>query len=241
MFGPKNCLVFLLLLAICACAAGKDGEIIVNRETIEDFFEKEQKSWSPPSDLDLVLSQKVTPATLPRLAPGLVRVTGVLNSVGPYRTESPEKNPVPGSEQRGSVFKHSVFGMLGPAGGAGNAWFYADLDPATGNVADARAYLYGFNGGVCDMRRNARALWNQTGKGSFALSLAGPCLFPDVSGSASEYALLVQTKTDPLTAKGQVPLRYIIDSNGEFDAVPVDPQNWWAVQDYGTGEIRVER
>lgn len=240
---PRYLLLIIVPLLLCACAEGPDGVITVNRETIEDYFEGEQKSWSPPSDLDLELTQKIEAASLPPLPEGQIRISGVLDSVGPYRTDAPQKNPFPGSEMRGSVFTHSVFGMLGPAGGAGNAWFYADLDPETGNVLAARAYLYGFMGGVCDMRRDAKAFYDLTSPGSFTLSLAGPCLFPEVTGSTSEFALLIQAKINPLKAKPnkRFPVRYIVDSNGDFDAIPQNPANWWAVLDYGGGYAHTEK
>lgn len=244
MLKLKITATFILACLLFCCAAGKDGEIIVNKETIEDFFEKDQKSWSPPSDLDLAITQKVTPAELPPIPAGEIRVCGTLDSAGPYQTEAPKEASFQGSTARGSVFKDSLFGLLGPAGkGGGNAWFYADIDPVTGVASSARAYLYGFNGGVCDMRQNPKISFGLIQPGSFTFTIEGPCLFPQVSGSASDFALLVQAKRNPLKLAqgGEMPIRYIVDGNGEFDAIPLHPQNWWAVRDYGDGEVFVKK
>lgn len=234
----------LLALLLCACAETPDGTIVLNEETLENFFEGGAlKSWSPPSDLNLLMDQSVAPADIPPVAPGDVRLYGTLDSVGPYTTTAPPQATFPGASQRGSTFKNSVYGMVGEAGTGGNAWFYADINPATGQIVNARAYMYGFNGGVCDMRQSIGGAWGELGGDSFTLTIGGYCAFPSESGTTFAYALLVKGQGDPLAspAPGTMPVRYMVDNTGKFTSIPENPRAYWQIYDYGTGEARVER
>lgn len=234
------CALFALLL--CACAETPDGTIVLNEETVENFFEGGAlKSWNPPSSLNLVMDQPVTPADIPPVPPGQVRLFGTLDSVGPYTTTAAPQASFPGASKRGSTFKGGVFGMLGPAGTGGNAWFYADVDPVSRQIVTARAYLYGFNGGVCDMRESVAGSSGEIGADSFTLSIGGYCAFPSESGTTAAYALLIQGEGTPLAvpAPGNMPVAYIVDNNGKFTAIPQDPRNYWEIYDYGTGVAHV--
>lgn len=144
----KLAVAFLLILLVSACAETPDGTIVLNEETVENFFEGGAlKSWAPPSELNLVMDQPVTSAEIPPVTSGMVRLYGTLDSFGPYTTTAVPQATFPGAAQRGSTFKNSVYGMLGPAGSGGNAWFYVDIEQNTGQIGNARAYMYGFNGG----------------------------------------------------------------------------------------------
>ena len=232
----------LLVLLLCACAEGPDGTIVLNEETVENFFEGGAlKSWNPPSSLNLLMDQPVTRADIPPVPPGQVRLFGTLDSGGPYTTTAAPQATFPGAAKRGSTFKNSIFGMLGPAGTGGNAWFYADIDPVTRQIVTARAYLYGFNGGVCDLRENVGGSRGEIGADDFTLSIGGYCAFPAESGSMAAYALLIQGQGAPLTAPApeNMPVTYIVDNNGKFREIPKDPRNYWEIYDYGPGVAHV--
>lgn len=222
-------LIFLALF-LCACAEKPDGIIVMNEETIENFFEKDKQSWNPPSHLNLLLDQPVAEAALPPLAKGLKQVCGVLASDGAYTINTAE------IKNRGSSFSKSVFGMLGPAGTAGNAWFYADYNPETGAVLNGRAYLYGFMGGVCDMRNVSSGFYGSATNGKFYLNINGPCLFPQVSGSTMDYALFIESNQDVLNSSAPFSLRYIVDDTGQIMEIPQNPRSSKAIYDTGSGK-----
>ena len=236
--------IALCLFLLCACAETPDGTIVLNEETVENFFEGGAlKSWNPPSSLNLLMAQPVTRADIPPVPPGQVRLFGTLDSAGPYTTTATPQATFPGASRRGSTFKNSVYGMLGAAGTGGNAWFYADIDPGTGQIVTARAYLYGFNGGVCDLRESVGGSRGEIGADSFTLSIGGYCAFPAESGSTAAYALLIQGQGTPLAvpAPENLPVAYIVDNNGKFTSIPKDPRNYWEIYDYGTGLAKVGR
>ena len=233
-----------LLALLCACAETPGGTIVLNEETVENFFEGGAlKSWDPPSSLNLVMDQPVTRADIPPVPPGMVRLFGTLDSAGRYTTTAAPQAAFPGAAQRGSSFRNSVYGMLGDAGTGGNAWFYADIELGTGQVVQARAYLYGFNGGVCDMRERVGGSFGGLAADSFTLSIGGYCAFPSESGSTAAYALLIEGEGAPLAtpAPENMPVRYIVDNNGKFRTIPKDPRNFWEIYDYGTGVAGVGR
>lgn len=232
----------LLFLLLCACAETPGGTIVLNEETLENFFEGGAlKSWNPPSQLNLVMNQPVTSADIPPVPAGAVRVFGTLDSAGPYITTGKPMAAFPGADKRGSTFRNSVYGLLGDAGSGGNAWFYADVDTATGQIVDSRAYLYGFNGGVCDLRESVRGSRGQINADSFTLSIGGYCAFPAESGSTAAYALLIQGHGSPLAVPTPqtMPVDYLVDDTGTITSIPKDPKNFWDIYDYGTGEAKV--
>lgn len=233
---PKILISGLLLFMLTACAEKPDGVIVMNEETIENFFEKDKESWNPPSHLNLLIDQPVTPATIPPVPPGLSRLYGTLSSYGPYIFENAQAE----IKNRGSAFSHSVFGELGPAGNSGNAWLYADFNPATGEVADARAYLYGFMGGVCDMRQKTAASYGLIDKKSFRLNINGPCLFPQVSGSTMDYALLIVGENEPGTSPPTFKLHYIVNDTGKILDIPKNPEQSAQIYDAGNGKAWLE-
>lgn len=234
----------LLALLLCACAETPDGTIVLNEETLENFFEGGAlKSWDPPSDLNLLMDQPVARADIPPVPAGQVRLYGTLDSDGPYTTTATPRADFPGAARRGSTFKNSVYGMVGPAGTGGNAWFYADLDPATGRISTARAYMYGFNGGVCDLRQSIRGSWGEVGPDGFTLSIGGYCAFPSESGTTFAYALLVRGESNALftPAPQNMPVSYMVDNTGKYETIPKDPRQYWNIYDYGTGVANVKR
>lgn len=240
----KLAAAFLLILLLSACAETPDGTIVLNEETVENFFEGGAlKSWAPPSELNLVMDQPVTSAEIPPAAPGMVRLYGTLDSFGPYTTTAVPQATFPGAAQRGSTFKNSVYGMLGPAGSGGNAWFYADIDQNTGQIGNARAYMYGFNGGVCDLRESVGGSWGHVGEDGFTLDIAGYCAFPSEPGSTAAYALVITGATSLLatTVPATMPVSYIVDNSGKFRAIPKNPRAYWDIYDYGTGLAHVKR
>lgn len=244
MRKAKNISLTLAALAgllLCACAETPDGTIIVNEETVENFLEDGKgglKAYNPPSDLNLVMDQPVTAADIPAPAPGSLRLCGTLESAGPYRLKDAAPRSVAARQQRGSTFKASRFGMLGPAGTGGNAWFYADINPRTMQVTGARAYLYGFMGGVCDMRMPASGGFGVIDRDSFSLTIDGMCYFPSQQGATSEYALLVEGSGNALSG-GQTRVRYVMDNNGKFSSIPKNPQSYAEIFDYGSGLARI--
>lgn len=233
----------VLVLLLCACAETPGGTIVLNEETVENFFEGGAlKSWDPPSSLNLLMDQPVTKADIPPVPQGMVRLYGTLDSVGPYKTTATPGASFPGAAQRGSTFRNSVYGMLGDAGTDGNAWFYADVDPATRKIVSARAYLYGFNGGVCDLRESVGGWRGEIGADSYTLSIGGYCAFPAESGSTAAYALLIQGQGAPLAtpAPASMPIEYIVNNTGKFTSIPQDPRKYWEIYDYGTGVANAE-
>ena len=234
----------LLALLLCACAETPDGTIVLNEETLENFFEGGAlKSWNPPSSLNLLTDQPVARADIPPVPAGQVRLYGTLDSAGPYTTTATPQADFPGAARRGSTFSDSVYGMVGPAGTGGNAWFYADVDPATGQISAARAYMYGFDGGVCDLRQRIGGSWGDIGADGFTLNIGGYCAFPTESGTTFAYALLIQGEGNALAtpAPATMSVRYMVDNSGKYTAIPQDPRQYWNIYDYGTGSASVKR
>lgn len=219
------------LALLLSCAEEPSGIIVMNEETIENFFEKDKQSWNPPEHLNLLIDQPDAEAKIPPKPKGYVRLNGTLRSDGTYVLQgSAIKN-------RGSSFKNSIFGMLGQSGQGGNAWFYADYNPDTGYIEDARAYLYGFMGGVCDMRQKTGGSYGRIEQNGFYLNISGPCLFPELTGSTMEYALLIQGGADLYSVPNgaNIQINYIIDNTGEILSVPPKPRSDPAVFDSGKG------
>lgn len=239
--ATRGMILIMLGVMLCACAETRDGTIVVNEETIENFFERGAlKAWDPPSGLNLVMDQPVAAANIPQVPAGEIRVCGVLDSNGPYKTTAPAQASFKGARQRGSTFKNSVYGMVGDAANGGNAWFYADINQATGQIVTARAYLYGFNGGVCDLRQRPEGGWGTIRETGFSLRIDGYCYFPSESGTTAAYELLIEGSGNPLFNPPQnMHLKYIVDNNGRFASIPADPENYWEIYDYGTGKAHV--
>lgn len=229
----KTLSIAFIIIILAACSEKPGGVFVMNEETIENFFEKDKQSWNPPEHLNLLLDQPITQASIPPLPPGLTRLYGVLSSNGAYAFKNGNNAIV----DRGSSFKSGEYGMLGPAGKGGNAWFYADFNRQTGEIVDARAYLYGFMGGVCDMREKTRASYGKIGDESFYLNINGPCLFPQISGSTANYALFVQGSGNLLNAPAQkvFPIEYIVDDTGTILTIPANPSSQGDIYDAGHG------
>ena len=225
-------LLFLVIFLPCACAEQPDGTFVMNEETIENVFEKDKLSWNPPAHLNLLIDQPVAQAELPPVPPHSERIYGTLDSSGAYIFDGA------GIRKRGSSFSDSVFGKLGPAGRAGNAWFYADFNPLTGQITDARAYLYGFMGGVCDMRNKTGANFGEVGPAGFLLNIFGPCLFPQISGATMDYALLI--KGERQVSGANFKLRYVIDDSASLENIPENPKKAANIFDSGRGEASIE-
>lgn len=219
------------LLFCAGCAETPDGTFVMNEETVENFFEKDKKSWAPGLDLNLLIDQPVAAAQLPGVSPGLERVEGVLTSYGVYRFRG--KSAV---AERGGTFSKSVFGMLGPAGDGGNAWFYADFNPASGRIENARVYMYGVMGGVCDLRQRLHEAYGKMNGQEFSLAIEGYCQFPQISGSAMRFAALIRGKPVPAAPFA---VEYILDDTGAIAAMPADPEEVDAVFDYGSGHAEL--
>lgn len=218
-----------------SCAEQPDGTFVMNEETIENFFERDgpKKSANPPSQLNLQIDQPVVLAELPAPGAGISRISGILSSAGVY----PASNAGQAPARRGAAFKNSKFGMLGDAGDNGNAWFYADYNPLTGEIIDARAYIYGFMGGVCDLRQKNFGSYGQIGKKDFTIVIDGPCLFPAVSGSTSDFSLFIQGEFE--TNGSHARLRYIINDTGSFTTIPEHPETDSAIFDFGNGSANI--
>lgn len=236
----KNIILGLLIFTLYACSEMPDGTIVMNEETIENFFDPEHlKSWNPPANLNLMMDQPVAAAEIPHVPAGLVRLYGTLDSSAAYQAGNSKKSQHP----IGSSFKNSVYGMLGNAGDGGNAWFYVDINPVTVQIMNGRAYLYGFNGGVCDMRESANGSWGKISDSEFILTIDGYCHFPSEQGSNFAFALVIQGDVNPLTipTPKNMYVNYIMDNNGKFNSVPANPQDNPLIYDYGTGKANLER
>lgn len=236
-------LIYLIFIfALSGCAEKPDGVIVMNEETIENFFEGDRKglqSYNPPLALNLLTDQPVMKAALPPVPDSCIRFTGTLDSNGPYLTTAPAKASYNGARDRGSTFHASVFGKIGDAANGGTAWFWVDVNKTTGSVVAARAYLYGFMGGVCDMRDPAPNGLGQITDNGFTFTIDGPCLFPSEPGSVAQYALLIKGSGNPLASPDtSFDLEYIIDDTGSFSSIPQDPKNIWSIFDYGTGVLK---
>lgn len=230
---------------LAACAEKPDGTFVMNEETIENFFDSSGalKSWDPPSSLNLLLKQPVVKADLPPIPADAIRVYGTLDSVGQYRTTSAANATFANADLRGSTFEKSVYGMLGPAGSGGNAWFYADINARTGNIEQGRAYLYGFNGGVCDLRQPVRGSWGQIGPDSFTIAIGGYCAFPTQEGATFQFELLIAGDTSLMSRQAgqEFSARYIVDNSGNFASIPQKPEDNPQIYDYGAVQAQVER
>lgn len=236
----RNIVLSLLFFTLFACSEMPDGTIVMNEETIENFFNPDHlKSWNPPTNLNLVMDQPVAAAEIPPVPKGQVRLYGTLDSSEKYQPANNRE----GSRSKGSGFKNSVYGMLGNAGDGGNAWFYADINPVTDRIIKGRAYLYGFNGGVCDMRESSNGSWGRITDSEFILTIDGYCHFPSEEGSNFAFALVIQGDVNPFetpTPKN-IHINYIMDNSGKFASVPQNPQDFPEIYDYGAGTANVER
>lgn len=234
-----------MLIMTGACAMTPDDTFVVNEETIENFFDPHgpQKAWDPGSDLNLLWDQPVARAEFPALGPGETRVYGTLDSVGIYRTTAKLRASYPDASMRGSTFTHSKFGLLGPATPTGgNAWFFADID-ASGQIVHARAYMYGFENGVCDMRQKAKDTYGKISSNGFILTIDGPCAFQGQFGTTAEYAIVIEGTGDLLSSPNgrEFSIRYIVDNNGKFRTIPENPEKYREIYDYGYGQARIMR
>lgn len=227
----KFVMAVLAAFLTVSCAEKPGGVFVMNEETIENFFEKDKQSWNPPLHLNLLHDQPVAEAEIPPVPQNRTRLYGTLDSNGPYVFSGANT----AIKNRGSSFSDSVFGKLGPAGDGGNAWFYADYNPETGQITDARAYVYGFMGGVCDMRNKTDAVFGQVNQSGFILNINGPCLFPQISGSTAAYGLLIQGKALGQPAGQNFQLRYVINDSYSVQSVPEFPQNSPDIFDSGNG------
>ena len=234
----------LLALFLSACAEEPDGTIVVNERTIENFFEGDREglqSFSPPLALNLLHDQPVMRANVLPPPPGQVRLRGVLSSAGPYKTAAPLPDDFPGAASRGSTFSDSVYGRLGPAGKGGNAWFYADIVPETGAIVSARAYLYNFMDGVCDMRQAPAQGYGSFSPQGFALYIDGPCLFPQQPGSTVEFALIISGPAISPDSGESVPVRYMVTDSATLRQIPANPEANANVYDFGSGKASFAR
>ena len=226
-------ILFACFFACAGCAEEPDGTIVMNEETIENFFEKDKKSWDPGMNLNLLTDQPVVEAEIPGVEPGMIRVQGTLKSHGAYvfKGQSPIMN-------RGGTFSKSVYGMLGPAGDGGNAWFYADFNPANGQIVNARAYMYGVMTGVCDLREAVNQNYGQMTQKQINLNIGGYCLFPQTSGAAMQFAIFIKGNrgnvfTEPFD------IEYILEDSSNIFTIPENPQSVNAIFDYGTGRAGI--
>lgn len=239
----KTGIMLFLMLFLCACAETKDGTFVMNEETIENFFDDKdgKKSWNPPAQLNLLKTQTVVPADIPPVPRGLIRIDGTMTSAGTYEINSGENYP--GANARGSTFSKSVFGLLGEAGKGGNAWFYADINPKTREIITARAYLYNFKDGVCDLRQSLAGSFGELSPTGFTLSFAGYCEFPNTPGSMAKYAILIEGAANPLTAPEGfvIPGRYIMDNSGKIGVIPANPAQNPQIDDYGQVQAWIAR
>lgn len=227
------CMLPLCALLCSSCAETPDGTIVMNEETIENFFEKDKKSWDPGLKLNLVKDQPVVAAEIPGVAPGMVRLQGSLASAGTYVFKGDE-----GDETRGGTIEKSVYGMLGPAGEAGNAWFYADFNPSTGEIVNARAYLYGVMEGVCDLRESVNGNYGEISPEKLALNIGGYCLFPEMQGQAMQFAIYA-TGRRGATFAAPFPVRYILDDTADIFSIPENPMQNKNIFDFGTGQAGI--
>lgn len=229
-------LIILLSLLPVSCAEEPGGIIVMNEETIENLFESVKQSWNPPSHLNLLTDQPVTAAEIPPVPANELRICGTLDSSGLY-VFSGKDGPI---RDRGSSFSDSVYGMLGPAGNSGNAWFYADFSPETGQITGGRAYLYGFMGGVCDMRVKTGASYGEASQSGFRLYVNGPCLFPQMSGVTAAYGLVVEGERANAEPGRNFRLRYAINDDPAMRVIPADPRKSARIFDSGDGRAWLE-
>lgn len=105
---------------------------------------------------------------LPALGPGLVRVSGVLDSVGVHHADGFEDT----ASLRGAGWSNGSFGH----GGMGNAWFFADVDAANGKVVRAHAWFLGpFRNSfaVIDLCRPLAGSYGKVTKDGWEFTLSG--------------------------------------------------------------------
>ncbi|MDE5833552.1 MAG: hypothetical protein K2H64_11370 [Desulfovibrio sp.] len=127
--------ILILSVPLLSCAKNADGGYTVSGETIVRAFKTgklvadESGAWNGPGN-----KQKMDIPALPR---GQIRLAGTFKSdCGKFFCEGVEAM----TNMRGlETYGDCKFGEACMDGG----WFYADIDPASGEIVSARAYFFG--------------------------------------------------------------------------------------------------
>lgn len=85
----------------------------------------------------LYLNASPRKARIPQLKEGQIRISGPLNSLGPYHFDGGDSL----ASLRGCTWTKSRFGVMGEdLKNGGSAWFYADIDEKSGKVLSVTVY-----------------------------------------------------------------------------------------------------
>lgn len=130
------CSVFMLTAGCVGVFANMTGGGNVSASQLRDV------SDAPSYVVDIPLQYTEGAISIPPRKTGTVRVYGYLSSVGPHNEKGNESM----SGRRGGGWTQNSMAQFG-MGGDKNAWFFADIDPATNEIVYARAYFSGYFAG----------------------------------------------------------------------------------------------
>lgn len=195
----------------------------------------------------LYLNASLRKARIPPLMEGEMRISGPLNSLGPYTYDGSDAY----GSMRGCSWQKSRFGVMGnDSKGGGSAWFYADMDERTGQVLRLVAYGNGACGRNADVAFFASSplvgSFGEMDKEGFTLRALGPAVSLLAVGGEPELrqweaSIVITGSTDLLTAANgaKIPVKFYL--GGDEGVVLEDKDPSGANVDSGRGTATVER
>ena len=92
------------------------------------------------------------------------------------------------------------------------------------------------------MRKKTQASYGKIDAESFYLNINGPCLFPQVSGSSMDYAILIEGMGNIMqTSQAGLAINYVVDDSGTILNIPPNPRSNDNIYDYGQGKVWLKR
>lgn len=189
----------------------------------------------------LYLNASLRKARIPPLREGEMRISGPLNSLGPYHFDGSESM----GSLRGCSWRKSRFGVMGHDGkGAGSAWFYADIDEKSGKVLRVVAYGNGACGAADTAFFSSAPMVESFGdveKDSFTLRATGPRIYQGRDLGGEEAPIVITGAADLLGAANgaKIPVKYYL---GSPEGVMLEDKDASGTNlDSGRGTATVER
>lgn len=231
-------LVFCLLLGGCVSLMDTNsGARVKNGQT-------DTPNYSLTPDVSDPGNRKVR--DVPARKTGTIRAYGLLNSVGGFYGRDGTECM---ANSMGASWTHTDFGDFG-RGGQNIAWFFADIEPATGEIVYARAFL---NGGYCtaditgDLRAPQNGSYGKVTKNGWEINLTG-AFEMEVRGfeEQADAVLNMRGKGDLLAAVNRqtFPGNYVLSTLFGPEKNPAKAANWKKLKDngdYGSVTLRILR
>lgn len=177
---------------------------------------------------------------------GTIRIYGVLNSVGMFYGRDGKESM---ANLAGASWTQTDYGDFG-RGGNDIAWFYADIEPTTGKVIYARAYMVGSYGradAVGDMRNPLNGSYGKITKNSWEITITG-LINLTIQGTDDDAngVLVLRGNGDILSSANRQRFqgRYVLNNYFSARENPAKIANWKKLKnncDYGNVTFSVLR